>query len=242
MIKTIYIIILSYFILGAIAFYFINRKKEKADARRNRTKYITYFLIIHILFFSIVLHPLLFRILAVAIILTGFSELCILFRRSSYSHKKFFILAAFSFLLFAAGLFYFSGMQTGIVLFSFLILSIFDSFSQISGQLFGKTRVMPKVSPNKTVEGLAGGALIALISAFLLRNLVNAAVMEILAVALGIIFFAFVGDLSASYYKRRYNAKDFSNFIPGHGGILDRFDSLIFGGTWVALYELVINI
>lgn len=239
MIKIIYTIILSYFILGAVGFYLINRKKEKSESRKNWTKYITYFIIIHVLFFSIVLYPLLFRILAVLIILAGFFELFKLYRESAYNQKDVFLPAVFVYLLLAAGLFYFSGMKKEIILFSFLLLSIFDSFSQISGQLFGKTPLLPKVSPNKTVEGFAGGVLIALISAFLLRDLGNAPIIEILIMALGIVFFAFLGDISASFYKRKYNAKDFSDFIPGHGGFLDRFDSLIFGGAWVAFYEIV---
>ena len=242
MIKTIYIIIVFYFIIGGVGFYLINRKKEKSETRKNWTKYFTYYLIIHVIFFSIVIYSFIFRILTIIIILAGILELFNLFRGASYNQKGFFGLAILCFVLLAAGLLHFSGMQKGIILFTFLILSIFDSFSQISGQLFGKTKLLPKVSPYKTIEGFAGGMFIAVISAFLLRDLVNSSSTEILIVAFGIVFFAFLGDLSASYYKRRYNAKDFSNLIPGHGGFLDRFDSLIFGGAWVAIYELVLKI
>jgi phosphatidate cytidylyltransferase len=62
-----------------------------------------------------------------------------------------------------------------------------------------------------------------------------------MAKAAGIVVFAFIGDASKSYYKRRYNVKDFSNFIPENGGFLDRFDSLISGGAWVALSGFIIN-
>ena len=242
MIKIIYIIILSYFILGAIGFYLINRKKEKHEARKNRIKFITYFFIIHLLFFSIVFYPLVFRFLAVLIFLAGYFELFRLFRKEDYREKGFFGLSLFLFSLPAFGFIFFSGMQKEVVLFSFLILSIFDSFSQISGQLWGKTKLFPRISPNKTAEGFAGGAIVALLSAYLLRGLMPAALYETFLIASGIVVFAFTGDFLASGYKRRYYAKDFSNLIPGHGGFLDRFDSLIFGGAWVALYELIVKI
>ena len=242
MIKIIYIIILSYFVLGAAGFYFINRKKKKQEAQKNRTKFISYFFIIHLLFFSIVFYTPAFRYLAVLIILAGYFELFRLFRKENFGKKEFFILAVLVFTLFAFGFYLFSGIQKEHILFSFLILSIFDSFSQISGQLWGKTKILPEISPNKTVGGVVGGALTAIFSAYLLKELMPATLSEIFLITSGIVLFAFLGDISASYYKRRYNAKDFSNLIPGHGGFLDRFDSLIFGGAWVALYELTLKI
>ena len=60
--------------------------------------------------------------------------------------------------------------------------------------------------------------------------------------ALGVIFFAFAGDILASLYKRKFDTKDFNKIIPGHGGFLDRFDSLIAGGAWAAFYVNIQNI
>ncbi len=82
MIRTMYIIVLAYFILGFIAFYFINRKKEALESRKSWKKTITYFFIINIVFFSIVINPVVFRYLAVIIIIAGFLELFKLFRES----------------------------------------------------------------------------------------------------------------------------------------------------------------
>lgn len=240
MIRTIYIIVLVYFILGAIGFFFINRRKEAHEARKNWTKLITYFLIINIIFFSIVLQPLAFRYLAIIIIFVGFLEIYSVFRRSGFNGKGFFILSLVIFSIFSFGFYAFSFMEKELVLYSFLILSVFDSFSQIIGQIWGKTKLFPAISPNKTLEGLVGGALIAAISATLLRGLLFADPVKSVFIVLGVLVFAFLGDIGTSYYKRNYNVKDFNNLIPGHGGFLDRFDSLIAGGAWVAALALII--
>lgn len=240
MICTIYIIILMYFILGAIGFFFINRRKEAHEARKNQTKLFTYFLIINIVFFSIVIQPAVFRYLAVIIILAGFLEIYSVFRRSGYSRKGFYVLSFIVFSIFSFGFYAFSLMEKELILYSFLILSVFDSFSQITGQIWGKTKLFPAISPNKTLEGLIGGAVIAALSAILLRGLLNADLLFSVFLVTGVLVFAFLGDIGTSYYKRNYNVKDFNNLIPGHGGFLDRFDSLIAGGAWVAAFALII--
>jgi phosphatidate cytidylyltransferase len=234
MIRTIYIIILAYFLAGSVGFYFIGRKKNPIEANKNRIKLITYFIIINILFFSIVINDVFFRYLAIIIIAAGLFEMFKLFRESGYRLKKLFWFSLFIYGIFSCGFIYFCSLEKGLVLFSFLILSIFDSFSQITGQLWGKKKLVQKISPSKTFEGLAGGALIALLSSLLIRGLIEAKPAEAISMASGVVVFAFIGDVSASFYKRKYNVKDFSNIIPGHGGFLDRFDSLIAGSAWVA--------
>jgi phosphatidate cytidylyltransferase len=182
-----------------------------------------------------------FRYLSIIIIIAGFYELYKLFRDSGFRKSQFFIISLLLFTILSAGFFLFSGMEKGIVLYTFIILSIFDSFSQITGQLWGKRKLFPAISPGKTVEGLAGGALISMISSVLIRDLINASVIHSLLMSAGVILFAFTGDVSSSLYKRNYHVKDFSNIIPGHGGFLDRFDSLITCGAWLSLLGLLIN-
>lgn len=239
MITTIYIIILCYFVLGAIGFYMINRRKEAREARKSYTKLATYFVIINLLFFSIVLKPFFFDMLAILIIGMGFIEITRLFWKSGFSHKAFFVLSFLILAIFSVGFQRFSMLDPGLILFSFLVLSIFDSFSQISGQLFGRRKIFPEISPNKTLGGLIGGSLIALLSTLLIRGLVGTPALKALQLALGIILFAFIGDFLTSYFKRKYQVKDYSNLIPGHGGFLDRFDSLIAGGAWIALAAFI---
>ncbi|MEL7589077.1 MAG: phosphatidate cytidylyltransferase [Prolixibacteraceae bacterium] len=241
MIRVIYLIILIYFLLGGVAFYVINRKKDPLVARKSYIKFISYFFIINILFFSIIIEPEVFQYLVMLIIGAGFYELYRLFRMNGYRPKGFFLLSLAVFTLLAAGFYRFAGLNEELILFSFLVLSIFDSFSQITGQLWGKTKLFPVISPNKTVGGLAGGFVVAMASAFLLSDLYAGSPLKLLLLAAGVVIFAFAGDLAASFYKRKYHVKDYSDLIPGHGGFLDRFDSLIAGGAWVTFSVYVLN-
>ncbi|PTN09489.1 phosphatidate cytidylyltransferase [Mangrovibacterium marinum] len=241
MIQTIYVIILAYFILGGVGFYFINRRKDPAVARESYTKFIAYFFIINILFFSITINPLIFRYVALLIGMVGLYELFKLFRIRNRAHKSFFLAALLIYFGLLVGFFLFSRFPKELILYAFLVLSIFDAFSQISGQLFGKTKILPRISPNKTVGGMVGGALFAIGSSFVLNDLYPGTMLSAVLLAVGIVIFAFLGDIAASYYKRRFEVKDYSKLIPGHGGFLDRFDSLIAGGAWVAFFVYVFN-
>jgi phosphatidate cytidylyltransferase len=239
MIRTVYLIIVVYFLLGFIGLLFINKKKETIEARRSWIKTLVYFIIINTICLSILINPIAFRCLAVAIIILGFYELFKLFRESGYEQKYLFLNSILVFTVFSSAFFYFSGMEKELIFFSFAIISIFDSFSQITGQLWGRRKIFPKISPNKTVEGFIGGTLIAILSGFLIKGLIDTPPAKAIILAAGIALFAFSGDFLASFYKRKHNVKDFSNLIPETGGILDRFDSLISGGAWVALFELL---
>ncbi|MBN2698245.1 MAG: phosphatidate cytidylyltransferase [Bacteroidales bacterium] len=237
----IYLVILAYYFLGTIGIYLINRKKDYQVKRKAWIKHIVYFLITNIIFFSIAVDPIVFRILAILIIIAGSIELGNLFRQSGYMHRRFFLLSFCIFAVLSLGFYLFSQMDNRYILFAFLILSIFDGFSQVSGQLFGKRKLMPAISPNKTVEGLIGGTLFAVLSALVFRSIIGTEPLKAILLACVVALFAFVGDAAKSVYKRKYLVKDFSNLIPGHGGVLDRFDSLIAGGAGVALLTLIAN-
>lgn len=104
-----------------------------------------------------------------------------------------------------------------------------DTFAYLAGNLFGKTKLSPKLSPNKTVEGSLGGIFGAVILTLLFSKLVgldNRLGLVALAIICSII--SQLGDLTASRIKRITGIKDFGYIIPGHGGILDRFDSILF--------------
>lgn len=231
----IYLVILGYYILGTVGIYFINRKKDPESRRKAWIKHVTYFFVTSLVFFSIAIEATLFRYLAVIIIIAGFLELTNLYVKSGNRHTLFFILSMLVLTALSAGFFLFSGMGQGLILFSFLILCIFDGFSQVTGQLLGKRKLFPEISPNKTVEGLIGGATVSVLSALVFRNIIPEDWPAAMLTASVVVLFAFAGDAAKSLYKRKYNVKDFSRLIPGHGGFLDRFDSLIAGGAGVAL-------
>lgn len=111
-----------------------------------------------------------------------------------------------------------------------------DTFAYLTGLLFGKHKLIKLVSPHKTIEGSIGGILgsilLGVVYVFILNNFIKidiymSLIRVSIACALGAIF-SQIGDLTASAIKREYNIKDYGNLIPGHGGVLDRFDSVIF--------------
>jgi phosphatidate cytidylyltransferase len=117
-----------------------------------------------------------------------------------------------------------------------------DTFAYFSGKYFGKRKLAPVISPNKTWEGLMGGILATLIIAALAGYQLN--IMPIwawLGLALVVIVFGTVGDLFESAVKRHYKIKDSGKFMPGHGGILDRIDSLLFAAPMTYFYLKVIE-
>jgi phosphatidate cytidylyltransferase len=115
------------------------------------------------------------------------------------------------------------------VFFLMLLVESNDAFAYIWGKLFGRHRLTPKISPNKTVEGAIGGIVSVVILALCLRYLLPFALIpHVVAIALLISVFGMVGDLTISFIKRDLKIKDTGDLIPGHGGLLDRFDSLIY--------------
>ena len=125
-----------------------------------------------------------------------------------------------------------------------VIAFISDAFALFAGMAFGKHKLAPELSPKKTVEGAVGGFLGAVVCTVLYGLLLHLAfhyevnyLLLALYGALGSVV-SQLGDLSFSYIKREYGIKDFGNVFPGHGGVLDRFDSVIFCAP---LTELLIH-
>jgi len=104
-----------------------------------------------------------------------------------------------------------------------------DTFAYFTGKLFGRRKLYPQVSPNKTIEGAIGGIVGCTIISILYFNYLSInKLIYIIIFSICASVFSIVGDLSASKIKREFGIKDFGNLLPGHGGILDRFDSVLF--------------
>lgn len=116
-----------------------------------------------------------------------------------------------------------------------------DIMAYFSGYLLGKHKLCPKISPKKTIEGSVGGILGSVILSGLFGYFVMPEVLVhclIIGVLGGIV--SQFGDLTASVFKRKMGIKDYGNLIPGHGGILDRFDSVLFTGPMVYYYIMLV--
>lgn len=121
------------------------------------------------------------------------------------------------------------GTGMGLLLFVLIITQLNDVSQYVWGKSFGKRKVLPTVSPNKSVEGLLGGVLTtALLSLVLSRFLTPMSWWLALAVGVILSVAGFLGDVTISAVKRDLGIKDSSQLIPGHGGILDRIDSLTY--------------
>lgn len=121
-----------------------------------------------------------------------------------------------------------------------------DAFALFAGMLFGKHKLAPELSPKKTVEGSVGGV-VGSVAGMLIYGLVLQVFFQFQVNYLLLTLYglfgsgvAQLGDLSFSYIKRQYKLKDFGNILPGHGGILDRFDSVIFCAPLIEILWRVI--
>lgn len=187
-----------------------------------------------------------------SVFLAVFSALLILFCYSIFLHNKYNILdlsaTAFG-ILYIVFLFSFviliRNMSNGFYYVWLIFIGAFatDTFAYFSGYLFGKHKLLPDISPKKTVEGSIGGvagcALVMAIYGIYMNygnpgNSIPLYHFMLLGVICG--FVSQIGDWSASAIKRYVKIKDYGNIMPGHGGVLDRFDSILFTAPVVYFY------
>jgi len=234
--KESYIILISFFGLISLREFF------------KLLKFNNY--VIYLLFIGLILLPYLpidtfFIKLLLALSLSGSVQLLfnLLFKRKKYpsnSIQKFdicvrYLLFSFTFLIllpFVSGVY-----EQSVILTLIILIWVNDSFAFFVGKNLGKRKLFESVSPKKTIEGFFGGVLFSLIAAFILSffcdflSLTNLIVISLIASILGT-----AGDLVESKFKRQANTKDSGTIMPGHGGILDRLDSLLFVAPFVYLY------
>ncbi|HYV91353.1 MAG TPA: phosphatidate cytidylyltransferase [Chitinophagales bacterium] len=219
--------ILFYLLLGGVGMAVANRKVEKQISRQRWLKYFTYIGISGFVILCIFLRS--FNNLGVAIVIIGFLELKKV-NTASAIKKATFILSLLIYFTVGFGFWMFAEFfDRDWHLFIYFQVLSFDAFCQITGQLFGRRKLIA-ISPAKTWEGLLGGFIFCLISSSLAAGWIHATVFVSLVLGTLTAFTALSGDLLASYYKRKIGIKDYGDSLPGQGGLLDRFDSLMMTG------------
>lgn len=135
------------------------------------------------------------------------------------------------------------------IVYLLIVAMLTDVFAYFTGVKFGKHKLAPKISPKKTIEGSIGGTFFGVLlgTVFgLVFNLfdvdgLNVYIMWLILIGITVSVSAQIGDLIASKLKRDHNIKDFSNLLPGHGGILDRFDSTLFASMLLMIFLLFLG-
>ncbi len=229
-------------ILFNIAFYLITvfGFREFIKARDKKTpeliKYISYLMITFVYFETVLDAELSFIIdyrLISGLFLIMLLPVVLYRNEKTYNVKDaFYLLGGLLFLGFSIplfGVYRNLGLRVIVYLLSITITS--DTFAYITGKLIGKHKLLEKISPNKTLEGLIGGVVMGTFMGtmfFKTVMLCNVGLYQITMITLFLCIVGNIGDLLFSAVKRTYDIKDFSNIVPGHGGILDRIDSIIF--------------
>lgn len=221
-------ITLPVFLAGAGLMAWAGRTMEPAQRRRFWLKYAVYVLAVHAILGTIITGW--FSAAAVLIVAAGAIELALaLARIPDWSRRCAIAMAYFAL---AAGLLFAAvSLPRTLLLFLYLVVAGFDGFSEIFGRLLGRFKLARNISPGKTVEGALAGGAGAIILAAAAGHLAGKVLPVSALLGAGIAVAALSGDLAASWVKRRAGIKDYSGIIPGHGGVLDRFDSFIGAGA-----------
>jgi len=148
-----------------------------------------------------------------------------------------YIVVPFSLLIKIPYLNFEGSFDTSIIIGIFLLIWSNDVFAFLIGKNFGKHKLIGRVSPNKTIEGFLGGFIFTFIAGFIAAKYCESIQpIQWFTIAIIVSVFGVLGDLIESMFKRQAQIKDSSNLLPGHGGFLDRLDSIIFATPFIFIY------
>jgi phosphatidate cytidylyltransferase len=232
------LIVEALFCIGGIAIFIICRSKPKETRNKQWLKFWSYVIIVHTIIFSLQVKWL-FTPICILIAITGWIELVKISSQERFSIIK---IATIIMIYGTISIFFVIFSNTSspqLILFVYLVVAIFDAFSQITGQLFGRHKLAPSISPAKTIEGALGGFLSAIILAYWLYTALKPSTLNPFALGVIIAVSSISGDLTSSWFKRLHKVKDFSNWLPGQGGVLDRFNSFIVATAVIFLVSLI---
>lgn len=133
------------------------------------------------------------------------------------------------------------GFNPKIIISIFILIWTNDTFAYVVGKSIGKHKLLEKISPKKTVEGFVGGIVFCVIASYLLsKYYIEATTFIWIIISLIVVVFSTLGDLIESKFKRMAGVKDSGNIMPGHGGMLDRLDSIIFVAPFIFLFYQIL--
>jgi phosphatidate cytidylyltransferase len=133
------------------------------------------------------------------------------------------------------------GYNPKIIISIFLLIWTNDTFAYIVGKSIGKHKLFERISPKKTIEGFVGGVVFAILTSLLIsKYYIEGATNIWIGIAFIVGIFGTIGDLIESKFKRIAGVKDSGKIMPGHGGILDRLDSVIFVAPFVFLFYQIL--
>ncbi len=134
------------------------------------------------------------------------------------------------------------GYNPKILISIFILIWANDTFAYLVGKSLGRNKLFPSVSPKKTIEGFIGGLVFTIISSILLSKFyIEPKILYIwIVIAIIVSIFSTLGDLIQSKFKRVAGVKDSGKIMPGHGGVLDRLDSIIFVIPFINLFYLIL--
>lgn len=231
-------------ILGLISIYELLNLNKKLP---NIVKIITYIFSSILILFKVSGNSFLLSIdfkFLIFLLLVYLSLLVFINKQENYSYKDAFYLIGI--VLFVGISFnnfiHIRNISIYLLIYLFLITITTDTFALLIGKKFGKNKLAPLISPNKTIEGFIGGSIIGTILAslfyvFIIKDYKSIILIVFITLILSLV--GQLGDLIKSSIKRSAKIKDFSNLIPGHGGVIDRLDSIIFV---IMTYILISNL
>lgn len=163
-----------------------------------------------------------------------------MFLNKKYISVVFYIIAGFVFLTLIP--FIDQVFTPKIIVGIFILVWSNDTFAYVIGKSFGKRKLFERISPKKTIEGFAGGLLGAICASFIIFKVTDTYTLLIwLGLALIVSIFGTIGDLIQSKFKRQANVKDSGFLMPGHGGLYDRLDSIIYASPFVYAFLQIID-
>ena len=191
---------------------------------------------INIMWFSTICSDFSFKILFGLLAIISTYEMLKIRKNKSKLIPFLYIIIPYTIILFTS-----FSKEKNIILLMFILIWTFDTFAYIFGTKFGKTKMIPSISPKKSWEGFIGGFFSSIIISFFASLYFNEiSFNKIMIMSIFLPFTATTGDFIESYYKRQAEIKDSSNLIPGHGGILDRMDAFMISIPVLYIYSKII--